>query len=117
MATEASFVPNDARGKLLHGILVEHPRRSPGHDFAVDGLDDRPRKLLPARWIVREEKSLEIGSKSRVGPDITMSLGFDSSDRLREPSIEAIGFLVEVTDLRADSGGGLLDCEHPDTSD
>lgn len=67
--------PRDARIELLRGILIEHPKRSPEHDDSVGALGDELRKSLPLPWFVSEEKDLEFGQTTRVGPDIALIRG------------------------------------------
>ena len=97
MIREGVF-PDDARVELLGGILVEHPRRSPRHNFSVSVLGNQLRELLPGPWFVSEEKSLELGRSSRVGPDLAVISGPHDLYRARDPRAEEVGFLIEVAD-------------------
>ena len=98
MIREGVF-PDDARVELVGGILLEHPRRSPGHNFSVSVLGNQLRGLLPGPWFVSEEKSLELGRSSRVGPDLAVIRGPHELYRARDPRVEDVGFLIEVADL------------------
>jgi Uma2 family endonuclease len=95
---ELGVFPHDARIELLRGILVEHPKKSTRHDFAVCELSDQLRKMLPTPWFVREEKSIELGRTSRVSPDIALIRGPRDPHQAQAPRAESVGFLIEVSD-------------------
>ena len=95
---DRGIIPPEARVELLWGRLIEHPKRSTGHDFAVDILGGQLRKIATAPWLVPEQKSLELGPTSRVTPDLALIRGPGDLFRSQAPGVPEVGFLVEVAD-------------------
>jgi Uma2 family endonuclease len=99
--------PPDARVELLGGILIEHSRKIPRHNFAVSELGHRLRKILPDHWLISEEKSLELGRFSRPEPDIAVIRGPHDLYRKRCPRVADVGLLIEVAESTYDYDRGL----------
>ena len=95
---DQGIIPAEARVELLWGRLIEHPKRSPAHDFAVGALGEQLRKLERTPWLVRESKSLDLGPTSRVGPDLSLVRGPSDLFRSRAPGVPDLGLLIEVAD-------------------
>jgi Uma2 family endonuclease len=106
MIREGIF-PHDARVELLGGILIEHSRRNPQHNFIVSELGDRLRKIRPSPWLIREQKAVELGRFSRPEPDIAVIRGPNDLYRKRSPRVSEVGFLIEVAESTYDYDRGV----------
>ncbi len=71
-----------ARFELLGGLLVDKMTTHEPHNFAVFQFAEGLRRILPAGWCVREEKSLRLGRRWLPEPDIAV---------LRRPMVEYRG--------------------------
>ena len=94
----AGVFPHDARVELLGGILVERMTRYAPHNYCVLCLGRTLNRLLPAEWLVSEEKPIEFGRRWRPEPDFAIIKGPETLYRARTPTLPDIGFLVEVSD-------------------
>ncbi len=92
--------------ELLGGLLVDKMTKYERHNFAVGGLADALRRLLPGDWVVREEKSVVLGRRWRPEPDLAVVRGPLGRFREQSPGAEDIAMLVEVADssYRVDRG-------------
>jgi Uma2 family endonuclease len=92
--------------ELLGGILVDKMTKYERHNFAVEGLAEALRGLLPSDWAVREEKSVVLGDRWRPEPDVAVVLGPRVRYRSESPRAEDILMLAEVADssYRVDRG-------------
>jgi Uma2 family endonuclease len=86
------------RVELLGGILVTKMVKHTPHNFASRGLSEALRRLLPADWLISEEKSLVLGPHWRLEPDIAVIRGPNDRYRGRDPQADDIAMVVEVAD-------------------
>ncbi len=99
---------DEDRVELLGGILCPMVTNDP-HDFVVTRLASRLRRLVPAGWTLREEKSVQLDRWSRPQPDIAVLNAPDDAFRRRSPQPRDIVLLAEVSDTSylKDSGPKL----------
>lgn len=83
--------------ELIEGYLVEKMSRNPPHDGTHDVLDELLRPLLPAGWLLRTQKAVEVGS-SQPEPDFAVVRGNARSFRTRHPAAAEVGVLIEIAD-------------------
>ncbi len=95
---EVGVFPDGARVELLGGLLVDMMTKHDPHDVAVAMLGDEFRDLLPSGWIVREEKSLQLGRHWRPEPDLIVARGPHDQYRKRSPQASDLALIVEVAD-------------------
>ncbi len=84
--------------ELLGGELTQKMTKYPPHNFGVDSSATHLRSILPALWIVREEKAINLDDSSRPEPDIVIARGPHDTYRRRDPSPKDIALIVEVAD-------------------
>jgi Uma2 family endonuclease len=95
---EAGVFPERPRVELIEGMLVERMTKYTPHNFAVDSLAVALRRLVEPDHLVREEKSLVIGRRSRPEPDIAVVRGPRGSYRSRDPDAPVAVSVIEVAD-------------------
>jgi Uma2 family endonuclease len=103
---EAGVFPPDARVELLDGILVEQMTKFAPHNYTARQLGLLLRGVLPAAWILSEEKSLVLGRYWRPEPDIAIIRGPNSLYRSRDPKASDAGLLIEVAESTYDYDRG-----------
>ncbi len=94
----AGVFPEGAHVELLGGILVQQMTKYPPHDFTVGQAANLLRLLLPAPWVVREEKSLVLGRSWRPEPDVAVIRGPNDLYRAQDPKAADVGLLIEVAE-------------------
>jgi Uma2 family endonuclease len=104
---ESGIFPDSSRVELLAGILVDKMTKNDPHDFTVGQLAERLRALLPAGWILREEKSVVLGKRDRPEPDIAVARGQHRDYSHRAPGPADLGMLIEVADTTYAKDRGL----------
>lgn len=104
---DAGIFPENAHVELLGGRLVDKMTKNDLHDSTVGGFGDSLRGLLPADWIVREEKSLQLGEGWRPEPDIVVVRGPHSLYYERTPRAVEVALIVEVADSSYTKDRGL----------
>jgi Uma2 family endonuclease len=105
---DAGVFPPESRIELLGGLLVEKMTKGDPHDFATTRLGSLLRTiLLPAGWVIREEKSVQLGRLWRPEPDVAVVRGPDDRYRKGSPGPADIALIVEVSDAtyEKDRGG------------
>lgn len=87
--------------ELIGGLLFKNTdkmTKNDPRDSVVGQLAERLRRLLPSGFIVREEKSLELGPDSRLEPDLAVVRGAWADFRNRTPGAAEVALLIEVSD-------------------
>ena len=95
---DAGVFPYDARVELLGGVLAAKMTKYAPHNFAIFALGENLRSLVPAGWLVREEKSVVLGRFWRPEPDIAVVRGPDDRYRTNDPARPDLDLLIEVAD-------------------
>ncbi len=90
--------PDEKRVELLDGTLVDQMTKHAPHNFSASQLSDLLRSILPAAWVVREEKSLVLGRYWRPEPDIAVIRGPNDLYRARDPRAADVALLAEVAE-------------------
>lgn len=103
---DAGVFARDNRAELLGGLLVRKMTKNPPHDFTIGRTGKLLDALLPADWIVREEKSALLSRFWRPEPDLAIVRGPDDRYRAADPAPADIDLLIEVADstYRMDRG-------------
>ncbi len=94
---DADIFPRGAQVELLGGMLVQMMTIGDPHDNTLDALAEQLRPLAPAGWLVREDKSLQIGPRSRLQPDIAIVRGPRAQYYKRTPHARETALVVEVS--------------------
>jgi Uma2 family endonuclease len=94
----AGVFPDRARIELIGGLLVKRMTKYTPHNWAVSALAESLRRLVGPGHVVREEKSLVIGRRSRPEPDVVVLRGPWETYRSRDPESRDVVMLVEVAD-------------------
>ncbi len=94
---DADIFPQGAQVELLGGMLVQMMTKGNPHDFASGALGDELRRLIPADWYLREDKSLRLGPRSRPEPDIAIVRGPRLQHTRRTPHARETALVVEVS--------------------
>ncbi len=95
---DAGIFPHNAHVELLGGILIQMMVKGDPHDYTLDALSEALRRLTPARWLHREDKSLQLGPHSRPEPDIAVVRGPRSQFFTRTPHAKETALVVEVAE-------------------
>ena len=95
---DAGIFPNDAHVELLGGVLVQMMTKGDPHDFSLGMIGDELRRLTPDGWFLREDKSLQLGPRSRPEPDIAIVRGPRRLYNRRTPHARDTALVVEVSE-------------------
>jgi Uma2 family endonuclease len=95
---DAGIFPRNAHVELLGGVLIQMMVKGNPHDNTLDTLADAVRRLVPEGWVLREDKSLQLGPYSRPEPDIAVVRGPRSQFYTRTPHAKETTFVVEVAE-------------------
>jgi Uma2 family endonuclease len=95
---EAGVFPPDARVELLDGNVVQQMTKFAPHNYTARQAGLLLKGLLPATWLISEEKSLVLGRYWRPEPDIAVIRGPNSLYRARDPKAADVGLLIEVAE-------------------
>jgi Uma2 family endonuclease len=95
---DAGIFREGHRVELLGGMLVAQMTKHESHNFSVRSLGYLVRGLVPADWLVSEEKSVVIGKRWRPEPDIAVIRGPNDRYRAEAPKAEDIAMLAEIAD-------------------
>jgi hypothetical protein len=83
--------------ELLEGYVVLKMPRNPPHDGAIQRLQRRLFRLLPAGWDMRIQSDVTL-SDSEPEPDLAVARGDDTTYGARHPGPADVGLIVEVAD-------------------
>ncbi len=92
---EAGIIPEGDDLELIGGVLYKMVKKEP-HNFAVGQVAEALRRLLPAGFHVREEKSLRQGKRSLPEPDVVVAAGRSGDYHPQPPSTFEVPLIVEV---------------------
>ncbi len=95
---DAGILTDRDRVELLGGVLVRKIVKHPPHNFASRGLSEALRRLLPANWLISEEKAVVLGPRWRPEPDIAVIRGSNERYRSHDPQAGDIAMVIEVAD-------------------
>jgi len=95
---DAGVFPDNARVELLGGILVQQMTKGDRHDSSLWALGEQLRDLIPRQWILREDKSLDLGGKTRPEPDLAVVPAPGNQYFARSPHARETTLVVEVAD-------------------
>ena len=95
---DAGVFPHDAHVELLGGVLVQMMTKGDPHDSTLDAIAEELRQLIPDGWILREDKSLQLGPRSRPEPDVAVVPGPRAQSRGRTPQAGESALVVEVAE-------------------
>ncbi len=96
---DAGVFPYDAHVELLGGVLVQMMTKGDPHDYTLGAIAEELRRSVPEGWLLREDKSLQLGPRSRPEPDVTIVRGPRQQYTHRTPHARDTGLVVEVSDL------------------
>jgi Uma2 family endonuclease len=95
---DAGIFPHDAHVELLGGVLIQMMTKGNPHDYSLDAIAEDLRRLTPAGWILREDKSLQLGPRSRPEPDVAIVRGPRKQFGKRTPHARETALVVEVSE-------------------
>jgi Uma2 family endonuclease len=95
---DAGIFPHDAHVELLGGVLIQMMTRGDPHDYTLGAIGEELRRLTPEGWIRREDKSLQLGPRSRPQPDVAIVRGPLQQYRKRTPHARETALVVEVSE-------------------
>ncbi len=95
---DAGIFPHDAHVELLGGVLVQMMTKGDPHDNTLDALCESLRRMIPDGWLLREDKSLQLGPRSRPEPDIAIVRGPRAPYYKRTPHARETALVVEVAE-------------------
>ncbi len=95
---DAGIFPEGAHVELLGGVLVEQMTKGDPHDYSLGAICAGLRLLTPADWVLREDKSLQLGPRSRPEPDVAIVRAPLDQYRGRTPHARETTFIAEVSE-------------------
>ena len=95
---DAGIFPHDAHVELLGGMLVQMMIKGNPHDYIAGCPRRGTPTAAPEGWLVREEKSLQLGRYSRPEPDIAIVRAPRSQYCRRTPHARETALVVEVAE-------------------
>jgi Uma2 family endonuclease len=95
---DAGIFPHDAHVELLGGLLIQMMTKGDPHDATLDAIAGELRRLTPDDWLLREDKSLRLGPRSRPEPDVTVVRGPRRQFYKRSPHARETALVVEVAE-------------------
>ena len=84
--------------ELLGGILVQKMTKDPAHNFSVGEVSTLPSALLTPRWVVRNEKSIDLARRWQPEPDAIVLVGPSRRYEAAYATPADVALLVEVAD-------------------
>lgn len=88
--------------ELLGGQLIVAEPQGPYHASAIGAVADALRAVLPAGWIVREEKPVALDDESEPEPDIAVVPGSHRDYQIAHPAPPALTIEVAHSSLGFD---------------
>ena len=95
---QAGLFDQRGRVELLGGILVATMTKGTYHDYTLRSLCLQLRLLLPADKLLREDKSLQLGPRSRPESDVAIVVGPPTRYRHQDPTARETSLIVEVAE-------------------
>ena len=95
---DAGIFPVDAHVELLGGMLVRMMTKGNPHDYTLGMISEELRRSIPDGWFLREDKSLQIGPRSRPEPDVAIVRGPRKQYSKRTPHARETALVVEVSE-------------------
>ena len=95
---EAGLFDRRGQVELLGGVLVAPMTKGTSHDYTLGSLCIQLRALIPAGNLLREDKSLQLGPRSRPEPDVAIVVGPLTRYRHQDPSARETSLIVEVAE-------------------
>jgi len=92
---ETGAIPEGDDVELIRGRLYRMVKKEP-HNFAVGRAAELLRRLLPAGFHVREEKSLRHDRRTLLEPDVVIARGGADEYRPEPPLTSEVPMIVEV---------------------
>jgi Uma2 family endonuclease len=93
---DAGIFPHQAHVELLGGVLVQMMAAGDPHDYTLAMISEELRRLTPEGWFRREDKSLQLGARSRPVPDVAIVRGPIKQFSKRTPHARETALVVEV---------------------
>ena len=84
--------------ELLEGNLVKKMSHGARHDSAVQFLNKRLVRMVPAGWDVRTQSAITLLAGNEPEPDCVIVRGDENTYRTRHPAPADIGLIIEVAD-------------------
>jgi len=94
---QAGILNDEDKVELLEGYVVEKMPRNPPHDVAIQRLDKRFHRIVPAGWEVRVQSAIHL-TDSEPEPDLALARGDDFTFAMRHPEAAELGAAIEVAD-------------------
>ena len=94
----AGIFRDDSHVELLGGVLVKKITKYPPHNFTVGEVNRHLTTLLTPRWVVWDEKSIELARRWQPEPDTTVMLGPSRRYEAIYATAADVVLLVEVAD-------------------
>ena len=94
----AGIFDDDHHVELLGGILVQKMSKNPPHNFTVGELSRLLSALLTPRWVVWDEKSIELARRWQPEPDVSVLVGPSRRYQAVYATPADVMLLVEVAD-------------------
>jgi Uma2 family endonuclease len=95
---DADVFPHDSHVELLGGMLIQMMTKGDPHDYTLGAIAEGLRRLTPVGWILREDKSLQLGPRSRPEPDVAIVRGPLKQYSKRSPHARETTLVVEVAE-------------------
>lgn len=92
---ESGIIPDDVDVELWDGVLYRMTKHEP-HNFTVGVTAEALRRVTPAGYHVREEKSARSGAHSLPEPDVCVARGHWRDYQTQPPTLADIALVVEV---------------------
>ncbi len=94
---EIGILTEDDNLELLDGYLVHKMSRNPPHDAALQLIQEKLPRLLPAGWCLRMQSAVTL-SRSEPEPDAAIVRGNARTYATQHPGPADIGLVIEVAD-------------------
>jgi Uma2 family endonuclease len=94
---EIGILTEDDNLELLEGYLVHKMTRNPPHDATLQLIQQTLPQLLPARWCLRLQSAITLGT-SEPEPDGAIVRGGARSYSSRHPGPTDVDLVIEVAD-------------------
>ena len=106
-AVKVGMFPHGVRLELLGGIPVQKVTTDPPHHSTVYRLGFALRGLLPAGWLLFEEKPIDVGRRWRPVPDPAVTRGPIDRFLRDDPNTTDVALMIEVSDTTHGKDRGI----------
>jgi Uma2 family endonuclease len=95
---DAGYFGPEARVELIEGEVLQKVGQGNAHIYSVTALAEALRTVFGGDYLVRQQLALPLAARSQPEPDVSVLRGPAERYDGRDPSLEDVALVVEVSD-------------------